>query len=257
MNRAARFGLVLLVAAAALLVQMPARRAAGLLDSLCAGQCRVANMEGPWWAGHGELFARSPGNGRWLALGPFAWRAAGLFPPAVEFFAGEGHARLSAGTSGLELRLAEIALPAELVLAQPRLNLPAAGWRGLVRLEQTTVRRSHDGNLEAAGTARWMGAATSLLEDYPLGDIELRWSWNPQKGMSGQLSGGRGGHLSIEARLDANGLAGTATLSEAARVRLDKYVGVIARPDPARPGQYVFTAGLTVTGAPKRTYGAP
>lgn len=248
MKRFAVWSLALLALLGIVLLRMPARSLATLAQTACAGQCRLAELQGPWWAGQGLLYVRTSTEGAWQALGPMSWDLLPARGGLLELRLGGGHATLHAGPDGLRAEIDDLVLPAATVLAQPALGLPAAGWHGNLRLRQTTLQGLASGAASGQGQLEWLGAGSSLLEDQPLGTLVMRWRWRAPQDVQAQLEGGSAGRIELRSELDIRAqpdgrrpsltLRGQLALSGTARERLEKYVRFIGKPDPQTPGHY-------------------
>lgn len=234
--------LIALTLVTALWLEMPATWLAHLLNQQCAGQCRLAQASGHWWNGQGELFVKAPANGGWIFLGEFAWRLS--LPSRLELDLGHGHAVLDAGWRELQVSLDQLALPAEAVLAQRALGLPAAGWEGILHFRKTSFAWDYRQAMSATGVLAWENAATSMMDKLPLGNFDLHWSWNKAQGLSGQVANTAGGPLMLRGDLLLgpgikpvlfNGLV---ELSPAARPQLERYIRLIAQPLGNVNGRY-------------------
>lgn len=241
-NRRLAAWLLLPLGALALLLQMPAHALAGLLATACQQQCRLADTAGPWWAGHGQLFVRPPGNDQWQALGALAWQA---LPGSGDLLAVDFAGGRAVLDRQLEIRIDRLQLPASLVLGHPAWQLPATGWQGSIELSQTTIGR--DGRRPGAsqGHVTWRGAASGLLENHPLGDLHAVWQWHPERGLSAELDGGRAGEIALSGHLQAgNGstaaLTGEVSLDGESRLVLDRYLRLFAAPEGEHPARYAL-----------------
>ncbi len=224
------------------LAQLPASWPAAALNTACADQCRIAEADGVWWQGHGRLFARLPDGESWLDLGPLAWDL-DILAAGGEIRLGTGQARLTLGADGLRLSAADIVLPAALLLAQPALKLPAGGWQGWLDIRRSEAHWSFAGTLDGQGRLVWQAAASGLLDDYPLGDLEINWAYRAATGLEARLGGGKPGKLALDGQLALQGknagrnwqgkLSGEARLSGEAESRLGRYLQLIARPQGA------------------------
>lgn len=219
----------------ALLGQMPARPVAAWVEESCAGQCRIAGAEGRGWAGEARLLWRD--GDAWRDLGPLGWR---LLP-------GDGtYARVTLGAGHIvwrevgRLDIDGIALPAQVVLGDPRLGLPGGRWLGELAIAAGELRFSPDGIAGGRGEVRWRQAASSLLDGLPLGDYRANWRWDGRSAPDAEVSGGRPGEIDIAGRLADGRFSGRIRLSGNARPALERYLSVAAAPDPAVDGGYRF-----------------
>lgn len=227
----------------ALLGQMPAHRVAASITSACAGQCRLAEVSGPWWAGRGELFIKAPASKAWHALGDFAWQSAPAGAGIAELALGRGRIRLR---NLDEIWIDGIRLPAEILLAQPHFGLPGSDWQGQLEIGQTRLQRAGRQLGESHGELHWQGAASSLLAGYPLGDYQMHWRW--QTGLiAARLSGGRPESIELQAEIGATSgvdrehrLRGHVTVRGAAQAELGRYLHLIGPPASSNAGQFPF-----------------
>lgn len=228
----------------ALLAQMPPHWPAAAIETACAGRCRLGQVDGRWWSGHGELFARSPASENWLALGRLDWQ---LFPAA----GGVAEIGLDRGRIVVhdfaELSIDRLLIPAEIVLGDRRLKLPTGDWQGQLEISRTTIRRQGLRPGASQGELIWHGAASSLLAGHPLGDYQVRWQWLPGEKLSATIGGGRPGAIDLTgsiAPLGGDGgqlhLRGRIALSGESSGELARYLRLIAAPDPAANGQYLI-----------------
>jgi hypothetical protein len=231
-------------------LQMPASHLAALANDWCAGQCRLASVDGPWWAGRGFLFIKSPTDRGWHALGAMSWRLLPARNELAELHLGGGTAVLQIDTQGLHLRLDSVTLPAAAVLTHQAFNLPTAGWSGTLRLNQTTLHWQGNNQFSSQGHLAWLGARSSLLEDHPLGDLGLSWTWQSGHTLQARIEGGRPGEIELHGLLShtpagtgqaaSRTLSGELRLGEAARLRLEKYVHFVGQASAGTPGHYVL-----------------
>lgn len=220
------------------LAQLPASWPAAALNAACAGQCRIAEADGAWWQGRGRLFARLPDADAWFDLGPLAWQLK-PFSASAEIRLGDGRATLALAGDGLHLSADGLVLPAALLLAQPALKLPGSGWQGRLALGRSTTHWSFAGIPDSQGELVWHGAASGLLEDYPLGELRIAWAYQAD-GLQARLAGGRQGNIELDGQLVLHGknagrgwqgkLTGEARLANDAESRLGRYLQMIAQP---------------------------
>src|SRR5512145_1003028 len=104
-RRRARLWLGLPAVLLIFVLQMPASHLAALANDWCAGQCRLASVDGPWWAGRGFLFIKSQTDRGWHALGAMSWQLLPARNELAELHLGGGTAVLQIDTQGLHLRL--------------------------------------------------------------------------------------------------------------------------------------------------------
>lgn len=229
------------------LLRMPARYPAALLNSWCAERCRLAQTEGPWWAGRGQLHVQSPSGG-WRALGPLAWSLWPGVDRLLELQLAGGRITLRLGGAGLQAEIDGLQLPAELVLAQPALGLPSAGWQGQLRLSGTRVQLARLPQWQGNGQLDWLGASSSLLENQALGDLALRWTWDAHTGLQAQLQGGRAGQIHLKSELGLTppqtgrspvlSLQGRLFLAPPVQQALDKYLRLLGQNSAPGSGNY-------------------
>lgn len=234
--------LLLPAAGLALLLQMPAQALAGLLAAACQQQCRLAETAGPWWAGRGQLFVRSPGEAQWHALGSLSWQALAGDDALFAIDLADGRAVLD---RHLDIRIERLQFPASLVLGHPAWQLPATGWQGSIELSQTSIRRDGRRPGESHGHLTWRGAASGLLENHPLGDLHAAWQWHPARGLSAELDGGRADEIALSGHLHAPAdgaaaLTAEVTLDGESRRVLDRYLRAFAAPQADQPGRYAL-----------------
>lgn len=225
------------IAALTLLLQMPAHRLGGLIESACTGQCRLAELSGPWWAGHGLLFVRTPGPQGWLSLGTASWQP---LPGGTDLLAIELASGRIVIDAQLAARIDRLQLPASLVLGQPVWQLPATGWQGTLELTQTVIGRDGRRPGESHGRLIWRGAASGLLENHPLGDLQAAWRWHPDNGLSAEVDGGRAGEIAVNGRLQTGELSAEISLDGESRPVLERYLRSFAVPQADQPGRYVL-----------------
>lgn len=219
-----------------LLLQMPAHRLGGLIESACAGQCRLAELSGPWWAGQGRLFARTPDGEGWLPLGDAGWRT---LPGGGDWLAIAMAGGELVVDRQFNLRIDGLQLPAALVLGQPAWRLPATGWQGSLELSAATFRRDGRRPGESQGRLIWRNAASDLLENHPLGDLQADWHWHPEAGLRADLAGGLPGEIALSGQLQGQSLHLEIGLDGASRPALERYLKSFADAG-AQPGQYTL-----------------
>ncbi len=228
--------LILLLVMLALLVNMPARFVALLVEQACSGQCRISDSSGSAWNGQGRLFLNS--NQRWFDLGPVHWR----FPASDAYFVlGLGHGKIIWRTLH-QLEVDGITLPAAAILGHPALQLPAGDWRGSLTVGTTQLRLA-PGNtpgISGHGQIEWRQAATPLVADYPLGNYQINWRWEERSAPHGSFSGGRPSLILVEGQFDAGQANARIDLQGEARLRLERYLSLIARPLPDRDGSWTL-----------------
>ena len=227
------------LAALALLLQMPAHRLGSLIESACAGQCRLAELSGPWWAGQGLLFVRTPGSEGWLSLGTASWQP---LPGGTDLLAIELAGGRIVIDAQLTARIDHLQLPASLALGHPAWQLPATGWQGTLELTQTVIGRAGRRPGESHGRLIWRDAASGLLENHPLGDLQASWRWLPDNGLSAELDGGRAGEIAVNGHLQAGELSVEISLDGESRQVLERYLQSFAVPQADHPGRYLLTS---------------
>jgi hypothetical protein len=222
--------------------QAPAAWMAHWFNNWCATQCRLANVSGPWWAGQGVLYLKSPGDGNWRLVDDLDWRL--RLPMALEIHLGAGHASLAPSLRQIELTLEQIVLPAELILAQKILALPTASWGGDLRFEQTKVHWDYTAKPRASGLVVWENIASSLIENIPLGSLEARWESPDGQRLSAKVASrpnetmSLSGELQFGPGLKVTQFAGVIDLAPSARPRLEKYLRLIAQPVAGYEGRF-------------------
>jgi len=222
--------LLLALSAVLLIAQAPAGLLTDALASLCAGQCRFAEVEGYWWRGSADIYlGTNSGDRAWSRLGQVRWQPEGL---GWQLTLGSGSARLAAEINGLHLAVDNIRFPAGGLLGQFGHGLPQDGWGGYLTARATElVMPWNFSPASGRGEIVWSQARTSLLENYPLGDYRLAWSMSADGGGRGHLSSDQG-PLSVTGELTLHpfGFIGQADLAPAAGP-LRKYLKLIGRPD--------------------------
>ena len=227
-----------------LLGQAPASWLANRLNDLCANQCRLANVSGPWWAGQGVLYVKSPSQGDWRLVDDIDWRL--RLPLVFEIHLGAGSARLAPGFSQIELTLNQITLPADMILAQKILVLPTASWGGSLHFEQTNAVWDYAAHHRATGLVVWENMASSMLENIPLGSIEVHWNWPDGQALSAKVTSRPNevmnlhGDLQAEPSFKSARFAGVVDLKPSARPRLEKYLRLIAEPVAGHDGRFAI-----------------
>jgi len=223
-----------------LLLRLPAHVAGRLAEHACAGQCRIAATQGSVWRGSGRLFVAIDGS--WIDLGDLRWRL-----PANGAI---GELSLAAGvvrwTAPNRIEIADLAVPANAVLGQPALALPTAHWQGLLQIDSARLRvdPAAPQRWQGDGQIRWLGAASGLLADFPLGDYRLDWQYLPDSGLTGQLGGGRGDIVRADARIDGHRLHADIRLQAPALGILGPYLGLLPEAVQTAPGDYRIATRL-------------
>jgi hypothetical protein len=230
-----------------LTARMPASFLASLVNAHCGDQCLLTSVSGPWWAGTGLLLVNPLAGGEWQGLGQIDWQLLPAKGGLAELRLNGGSAVFDLGIDGIQLRLDRIVLPADM-LSLPSLQLPAAGWRGTMVLSGIVADCRWNGETTAKGRTSWLDAASSLLEDYPLGTLESTWQWRGNSGIEARITGGAQGKVTIDTefrrppqsggRLVATTMTGSIRLEADARERLTKYVRLLGRPNPSAPDLY-------------------
>ncbi len=224
------------------LLQAPAAWLAHFTNEKCVSQCRLARVSGPWWAGQGELFVKSPSNGNWNLIGDINWRLTRPF--GLEVHLGGGTARLDLGLSGVQLMLDRIVLPADIVLSQKVLVLPTASWDGSLHLLKTTAAWDMRGSSQATGHVVWKNVTSSMVSNYPLGNIELGWDWKGGQGLSGKVANSPNDAFTLSGDLQTGpqfnnvSFDGMVDLAPGSRARLSKYLSLVAKPVSGTEGRY-------------------
>lgn len=180
-------------AALALLVQAPAAVLVGPLEDACAGRCRIAAAEGPWWRGEALIYLRSDTASPWSPAGTLRWR---LAPGGLRATLDGGRIALLPTASGLKWEASGLRLPAAPILSGFP-GLPRAGWGGTVELAQASGRWLWSGSCSGEGALRWAGARTSLVPGPALGDYRLDF----KRGAAGPIEftvAGERGVLEVE-----------------------------------------------------------
>jgi hypothetical protein len=233
-----------LIVSGLLLGQAPASWLAHRLNDLCANQCRLANVSGPWWAGQGELYVKAPSQGDWRLVDDIDWRL--TLPLALEIHLGAGSARLAPKLAQVELTLDQIVLPADLILAQKTLALPAASWGGNLRFDQAQAVWSYAAGRRTSGLVVWEKMASSMLENIPLGSIELHWNWPDGQPLNAKVASrpddlmSLHGDLQVSPGLNSVRFTGLVDLAPSARPRLEKYLRLIAQPVAGHDGRFAI-----------------
>lgn len=204
-----------------ILAQLPAHLAGRLLAAACADQCRLAATSGTLWRGQGQLYLASGKD--WYALGQLAWQV-----PAADALA---RARLAQGSlvwsAPGRVDLDGIALPAAALLSQPALELPLGSWQGMLQLRSTRLQWTLASlTPQASGELYWLGAASGLLGERPLGDYRFAWQWDGGKG-GASVSGGRPGEIRVAGRLEPPRLHGGIELQGEASHLLAPYLSLL------------------------------
>lgn len=234
--------MAVLIFSGLLLWQAPAAWLAHLLNDLCANQCRLARVSGTWWGGQGVFYVKSPSQGDWRLVDDIDWRLA--LPLALEVHLGAGRARLVPGFAQIELTLEQFVVPADMILAQKKLALPTASWGGNLNFDQTKAVWDYAASLKASGLVVWEKMASSMIENLPLGSIELHWNWQEGQGLSAKIASRPNdvmtlhGDLLAGQELKSARFAGVIDLTESARPRLEKYLRLVAKPVAGHAGRF-------------------
>jgi len=223
-----------LLCLALLLWRLPAHVAAYLLDAACAGQCRLAATEGTLWRGQGQLYLAG-GQDNWYALGRLSWQL-----PAGDALA---RARLENGSlvwlAYNRVEVSDIALPAAAVLAQPALDLPVGNWQGSLLIRHAKAQWAPTSQHPASsGEVLWLGAASGLLGDRPLGDYRLTWNDDGGSAPDIRIAGGRPGEIGIDGQLEQSRLLASVELKAAAQNELGRYLTLAPGVTDAGNGRY-------------------
>lgn len=228
--RIARWPSLLALSSALLVSLAPAGLLTDALSQRCAGQCRFAEVEGYWWSGAADLYLRTGSDDRaWNRLGQLRWQPDGL---GLRLRLGGGKARLAADLSGLRLVIDNIRVPADSLLGHVGHGLPQDGWGGYLTAKATQLSMPWNfGTASGQGEIIWRQARSSLLENYPLGDFRLDWTWSANGRGQGHLSSAPE-PISVAGELALNPFhfVGQAKLAPAA-ASLQKYLKLIGRPD--------------------------
>ncbi len=191
-----------LLAPLCVIPQLPASLMGEMLASQCQQRCRLALSEGSLWAGQGELYLRAGPNAPWQATGLLHWRGQwqnGL--PGLKIKLGGGEIDALLDSDGVQIRLHDIALPANALLSQLGDKFPQTGWQGWIGLPQGQLSLKRDGRWHSQGEIHWRNARTRLLEDAPLGDWQLHWQRPNDQALQGQLNT-QGGELTLQGQLN-------------------------------------------------------
>ncbi|WP_374325067.1 hypothetical protein [Azonexus sp.] len=213
--------LLTLACLALILAQLPAHLAGRLLAAACAERCRLATTSGTLWRGQGQLYIASDKD--WHALGLLAWQL-----PAGDALA---RARLEQGqivwSAPGRIDIDGISLPAAALLSQPELDLPLGSWQGTLQLKATRLQWALTSKTTRAnGELHWLGAASGLLGERPLGDYRFDWHWDGETA-DAAISGGRPGEIRVAGRLDPPRLHGGIELQGEAGRFLAPYLSLL------------------------------
>ena len=237
-DRAALLGL--LAGLCLLAATLPATWTAAAINTACAERCRLAAPTGRWWRGTAELYVKSPATEHWLDLGTVAWRPSWPQGPGVAARLDQGEGAIHWTGHQLAVTLRAISVPADLVLAQPALRLPRIGWSGSITIDSPQLNWTPRGPA-ADGAVRWTSAATSALDDLPLGAFSARFA--VRDGHATMTLAGAPGNA-LDARLELAVAAagrltaqGTVTATGEATTRLAPALRTFALPEGAT-GRY-------------------
>jgi general secretion pathway protein N len=161
----------------ALVATAPATMVDAVLDRASQGRLRLAEAEGSFWSGSGQIEIRDAA-GRTGVSRDLVWRVVplSLFRGHLLCEVGLGLAakrfpvRLS--WSRVELDNADLTVPAA-VLGVGVPKLAPLGLTGDVMIHVTTLSLARDA-MDGTATLQWRAAGSSLTPVSPLGDYELR-----------------------------------------------------------------------------------
>ncbi len=188
--------LVAALLALLLVLSIPAHWLGAALAATSGERLRLVDASGRWYAGSARLYARSAGPDEWLALGQLRWRlfdAAGVLVAELD----RGRASLNWADGQPEFRAEGISLPAAL-LASVLPGLPSGEVDGVVEIGSATLRRADKAVWRGEGEFRWRSAVLARLDDYPLGEVDVRWQLGDT--LSGSFSGQRANVHSLQGR---------------------------------------------------------
>jgi len=161
----------------ALVATAPATMVDAVLDRASQGRLRLAEAEGSFWSGTGQLEIRDA-SGRTGIARDLVWRVLPLSllrghlvcEVALGYDAKRFPVTLS--WSRIELANADLTLPASVLgLGVPK--LAPLGLTGDVQIHVTNLSMARDA-VDANSTIQWRRAGSSLTTVSPLGDYEVR-----------------------------------------------------------------------------------
>lgn len=239
--------LVLFVLAWPLLA--PAHWLAVAVGRLSGDQIRLAEAQGRWYAGGARLCVRLPGEGGWRALGDLQWRlfdAAALLSVRLD----QGQIRVNMPGGRPSLSFSAVTLPAQYLTAFGGTDGIRAQYRGQIDFEQGRLQRQASQHWHGDGVVHWRQASSSLLANYPLGDIRLQWHLDEQLQMT--FFNEKGGPVELNGSLATDVKSGARSLSATLRftdappetlISTLQRLGMIVRPEI---GDFVYQMNLQI-----------
>lgn len=184
--------LVAALLALLLVLSVPAHWLGAALAAASGERLRLVEASGRWYAGSARLYARSAGSDDWLALGQLRWRlfdAAGVLVAELD----RGRVSLNWVDARSEFRAEGLVLPATLFSGALGEDIG-----GVLEIASATLRRADKAAWRGEGEFRWRSAVLARLDDYPLGEVDVRWQLGDT--LSGSFSGQRPNVHSLQGR---------------------------------------------------------
>lgn len=209
----------------------PASLTARWLETRCAGLCRLADSEGRWWSGAGNVYLRAAPNAPWQALGRLRWQTAGDWstPWAYRLTLEQGEILITLHKLDVHVSIRHLRLPASPCLEMTYWQLPIQHASGWLSIPAADFQITADGRLSGRGELNWSAMTLDILEDIPLGTLQSQWSFTQWNDWQASFSGGETGKLNYAGEIrkpekSAIHLSLSAALLASSHFGLEKYL---------------------------------